>query len=211
MKFNIRNGVRIFFLLLIFALWYLGKVQMWGPLLGISLLLVPFAGRIYCGWVCPIFTTMDIMKPVLKKPLFKVNKQIIQNRYLKILLLLIYGLLLFLFIKTNFFIPFFIFLIPVGVLITYLFGEVFWHRFCFFGMIFSLFSKFSLFGYKLNPNICRKCNACVRKCPNDCIITNKDSYYIDKKHCLICDSCKEICPVSAIDYGNTNRKTNVIN
>ncbi len=201
MQLNVRNSIRLFFLLLIFVLWFIGKGQMWGPLVGLGLLLIPLWGRLYCGWICPIATSIDVMHPLLKKPLFNVGKDILRNRYFQGILVIVYVVVLTTFIKTGFRVPFFIFLIPVGLIITYLFGEIFWHRFCFFGIIYGWVGSFARRGYFLDSGNCTKCRACIKRCPNGCIIEDNDNYQIDNKHCLSCGKCKDKCPPATIQYG----------
>lgn len=174
---------------------------MWGQFLGISLLLIPLWGRIYCGWICPISTTIDIMHPFLKKPLVKINKDIFLNRYLQGLFTIIYVIVLVTFIKTRFVVPFFIFLIPVGLIVTYIFGEVFWHRFCFFGIIYSWIGQFARRGYYLEADNCISCKSCIKGCPSGCIVDDNSDYYIINKHCLSCGKCKDSCPTNSIQYG----------
>jgi len=201
MKLNLRNGIRIFFFFLIFILWFTGRIGMWGPLLLLGLLATPIWGRIYCGWVCPIATSIDILKPFLPKPPLAKRKDLLLDKKVRTIIFLISFLLLITFNKIGFVIPFFIFLIPVGIIFTLLFGEACWHRNCFFGTVYSWFAGISRKGYTFNDQNCSRCGLCKRICPNECIIENTEQeLQIEKKHCLVCGKCREACQTDNIEY-----------
>lgn len=202
MKSDPKNIVRVFFLVLIFALWFLGMPDKWGPFLMLGLLTTPVWGRLYCGYVCPISTSVDILGTFLPAkaavPEHRIaasNPKVVAASFFVSLFLLI------VFIKTNFFIPFFIFMIPAGIIVTYLFGEVCWHRNCFFGTVFSWLGSFSRKGYVLKEAQCGNCGSCSETCPAGCLVINSDNQVnIDKKHCLVCGKCREACPQANIVY-----------
>lgn len=200
MKINLRTRIRITFLALIFVFWFTGNIQFWVPLLGIGLLVIPLWGRIYCGWICPISTSIDLLKPVLTKSVSN-TKKFSSHLYTQIPVVIISFLILMIFIKNDFVIPFFIFLIPVGIIVTYLFSEVTWHRNCFIGVIFSWFSNFARKSYYIDIYNCLGCGSCVVSCPNSSIYVDiNGNYKIDKKHCLTCNKCKTNCPSNSIQY-----------
>lgn len=200
MKFNLRNCIRLFFLLLIFVLWFNGRIHIWGPLLGIGLIFIPFLGRVYCGWVCPVSTAITLSKPTLPRPVWGEYNKLLFNTNVRLLALIISVVLIVVFNKTNFIIPFFILLIPVGVIVTLLFGEAAWHRICFIGTIYSFFGKLSMKGYYFKGENCIQCKVCAKHCPNECIEMEPAPRIINKE-CLICGKCKEVCKKSAIAYG----------
>ena len=53
----------------------------------ITLLSAFILGRFFCGWVCPLGTTLDLFDKILKQP--KVEKKIPQFHYLKFLILIL--------------------------------------------------------------------------------------------------------------------------
>ncbi|HZK18602.1 MAG TPA: 4Fe-4S binding protein [Clostridia bacterium] len=195
---SLRTGIRIFFLVMIFVLWFTGFIEVWGTLLGLSLLLLPFLGRIYCGWACPISTTIDALKTVNDKSVFRPDKKYFPNVFVQILIVALSFFIMRTLLVNDFVVPFFILLIPVGLIVTVLFGEEFWHRYCFIGIIYSWIGRFSRVGYYINQDECTECNVCVDNCSSACIL---DDYVVDKRHCLYCNKCKENCPVGAVKYG----------
>ena len=53
----------------------------------IILLLTPFLGRIFCGWICPLGTTLDLVSRLFKAPNNKISQKWDKLRYLKFALL----------------------------------------------------------------------------------------------------------------------------
>ncbi len=53
--------------------------------------------------------------------------------------------------------------------------------------------------YKIDPNICRGCGICAKKCPNGAIVgERKHNHYIVADKCFRCGACVEFCPFDAI-------------
>lgn len=207
-KINIKSLVRFFFLFLIFILWIFNKIKIWLVLLLIGLLITPFWGRLYCGWVCPIFTTRDIFAPLMKKPMLSKYNYVLENKFLKAIIFIIFILIFFVINKFNLGIPFFILLIPLGLFVTALFGSTKWHRICPFGTIFSLPARFASKGYEVISEDCSKCGLCVKNCVNDCLVFKKDGSIVnDKKDCLACGKCREICPQKNISFQGLENKS----
>ncbi len=52
-----------------------------------------------------------------------------------------------------------------------------------------------LITYRIDPELCKGCGLCAKKCPVDCISGEKKSpYVIDNSKCIKCGSCWEACP-----------------
>ncbi len=80
--------------------------------------------------------------------------------------------------------------LALGILIPH-----FWCRYlCPTGAILEPFRKFSLFGYKMTA-ACTDCGKCDRHCDLE---TRPHEH-----NCTNCGACKPVCPVNAIDLGNT--------
>lgn len=211
MQINLKTLVRLFFLVLIFGLWLTGKITLWSIFLLTGLLATPFLGRIYCGWICPVFTSLDIFAPLLKKPLLKKYGNFLDNKVFKVLIFFLFILLFFLTRKLDFSVPFFIMLIPVGLLFTFLFGSARWHHICPFGTIFSLPARFAKYGYSFSNQGCSKCGLCIKNCENNCLHFDKNrNLYIEKKHCLVCGKCEAVCKQKNISFSKLNQSTKII-
>jgi len=201
MRINLRTIVRLLFLFLIFTLWFINKIEVWLFVLLGGLLITPFLGRVYCGWICPVFTSIDIFSPLIKKPKLQKYNQYFQNKVFKAGIFIFFLLLFFIIKKFDLSVPFFILLIPLGILITVLFGSPQWHRICPFGIIFSLPARFARKGYSLISQDCAKCGLCVKKCPNSCLIFGENrSLNFGREHCLSCGKCKDACPQANISF-----------
>jgi len=54
--------------------------------------------------------------------------------------------------------------------------------------------------YYIEPNLCKKCSLCAKKCPVDCIsgVVGKETYVIDSENCIKCGACMEACKFKAV-------------
>lgn len=204
---NLRNIIRGLFLIIFFTLWITGRAHMWGPVLLLGLIVVPLWGRLYCGYLCPISTTIDILGIIkLPRPLTDKNKNIFFNSKVRTLIFLVSIALLVTTIKTGFPVPFFVILVPIGVIFTYLFSEAAWHRNCFIGVMYSWLGGLSRNGYIIQDSRCSGCGRCEKACPTACLEINLVHKNIDNKHCLICGKCQEACPKENIFYGRIKKR-----
>ncbi|MBQ1476890.1 MAG: 4Fe-4S binding protein [Erysipelotrichaceae bacterium] len=46
---------------------------------------------------------------------------------------------------------------------------------------------------------CIGCGSCAAVCPQNCILSEKIPYVIDRDHCLNCGACQKACPCGAIE------------
>ncbi|MEO3945453.1 NADH-quinone oxidoreductase subunit NuoF [Gorillibacterium sp. CAU 1737] len=57
----------------------------------------------------------------------------------------------------------------------------------------------SLISYTIDPELCRGCSLCARKCPNDAITGKvKEPYVIDTVACIKCGVCFDVCKFKAV-------------
>lgn len=84
------------------------------------------------------------------------------------------------------------------VLLVVIVASVFIYRFlcrfiCPLGAIYSLFSKISLLGVKLDKDKCINCGLCIQGC-------KMDIKHVGDHECIQCGECISVCPVQAISW-----------
>jgi len=54
--------------------------------------------------------------------------------------------------------------------------------------------------YFIEPDLCKKCGLCAKKCPAGCIsgVLGKEAYVIDPTQCIKCGACMETCKFKAV-------------
>ena len=59
----------------------------------------------------------------------------------------------------------------------------------------------NLMVYSIDPEKCRKCSLCSKKCPVDAIhgVGGKEPYVIDTKKCIKCGMCMASCKFGAVE------------
>jgi len=57
----------------------------------------------------------------------------------------------------------------------------------------NLFSE--VISYYIDPDKCKACGICLRRCPEEAIIGDKNQIHvIDQEKCIKCGTCLEVCP-----------------
>lgn len=64
--------------------------------------------------------------------------------------------------------------------------------------LINIVNNFIKFYPDINKEMCKACQACLKKCPNSAITVKFEAIKIDYSKCLSCFCCLEICPHSAI-------------
>ncbi len=182
----------------------------------VSALYIVF-GRAFCGWICPldaIFSSIDKIISKENKKSSKINPIHVSASFL-ILSLIFFQPIFTSYISpvTNFFkviyspflgsISLFIFSFAVLLIIffTDFFGKRFWCRnLCPIGFFYGIFNKISLVKIKINKKACIKCEICKEVCPMSVEIENYDKE-IKSSRCILCGICIEKCEKNALRWG----------
>lgn len=203
MKVKTRKIVQIFFLALFLFLILTGRVEMWMALFLLGILASFIFGRFYCGWICSINTVMGWVTGFKKKHGIK-NRELPEFVKKPITRWLILGLFFAAFVftvRTGKKLPVLPVLFLSSVLLTFFFHEELWHRFlCPYGSILSLSGKLSNKGMIIDGDKCVNCGECAKVCPALSIDKNELQHIINRKDCLICLRCTEVCNPKAISY-----------
>lgn len=203
MKKNIQRLIQIIFLALFIILFLKGKVQAWAVILLLGITASFIFGRFYCGWACSINTVLVGVTWIKKK--LNIKNASIPEFFLKpwvryMPLSLFIAAFLFT-AATGKKLPVLPLLFVIGVLITLIYPEEFWHRYlCPFGMMLSLSSLRAKHGMQINEDLCIGCGACRSVCPATAVEKNGTKYKIHKPDCLVCMKCETRCKKSAICY-----------
>ena len=59
----------------------------------------------------------------------------------------------------------------------------------------------ALLSYSIDPDKCKKCSLCSKKCPTGAIsgIAGKEVFKIDTSKCIKCGACREACHFGAVE------------
>ncbi|WP_017755868.1 NapH/MauN family ferredoxin-type protein [Calidifontibacillus oryziterrae] len=194
------------------------KQIQWGFLGGALIIFAFYAlikGRVFCSWVCPINTLLEMTDkirnyiPLPDKPM---------DRHTKIYIAIITLILSFLIG-----IPVFEIISPIGntmrslvltttiglliVLAIVLYDLVVsrrgWCRYlCPLGGMYQSIGKLGLFRVKFDHNLCLGCDQCRSVCLSDPEILepgiNRITTYVNDADCNLCGKCVDNCPVEAL-------------
>ena len=194
-----------------FQLLVLGKNEQLGApiqiaVIGFSLFifLTFLFGRLFCGHLCPIGTIQEL---AYAAPTKKIR---IRNKTPSVIFRLIFfvvfivlgvffsmGALIYLgfrdFFNLNLASLFFYLFLALVILSTFIYRP-FCRFFCPYGVVLSFASIKSVFKLRRNDN-CNDCKKCEKICP-----TNEASMLDLKQECYLCNRCKDVCHVDAIEY-----------
>lgn len=206
-----------------FPFYVLGTVMVFGVLLG----------RVVCGFLCPFGLVQDLLHK-LPTAKWKVPPELDRPaRWLKYVVLALLVVLLPAMIKPDFGVapPYFCkYLCPAGTLegglplmlknpqlrqaagalfgwkalvlflILALSGKVhrpFCRYLCPLGAFYALFNRFSFYQLELDKKRCVGCGRCEEVCPMEVKVI-KDT---NSPECIRCGKCREVCPTGAISGG----------
>lgn len=186
-------------------------------LLIITMVLVFFSGRSFCGWICPLGTLQGIMDG-LGKRIFGKKTNIPSSRDKKVRFLRYLILILFtigawyggkLLIRpydpwvawmhlSEFNHSIEEFSIGMLILLLLLLFSLFIPRsfcryLCPMGAFLSLLNKLSVNKLRRQAETCNQCTLCDKKCPVGIEVSKEE--IIDKYECISCGECVSVCPI----------------
>lgn len=197
-----RKAVQALFLVVFIALIAAGNNQVWLGLFLLGVLLAMFVGRIYCGWICPINTVIELIIRITKEVGIKRLgvPEVIKKPVFRYGMLAAFIAVMFLVLVSGKKIPVFALLLLLGMGLSIFYHEGLWHRYlCPYGTILTAASSLTKHSLKIDPELCKACGRCTKVCPGEAVI-RCETYLIDKGLCLQCLECITNCPRKAIHY-----------
>jgi len=171
-------------------------------MLVILLLMVWVSNKSICGWGCQLGLLQDLLHraPLPKwKPPFWLSNSVRILAFVALIAGLVLGGLDWIGLIDPFQLFSFNFSLAIGlfsvaVLIASLFVYRPWcHFLCPFGLLGWLVEQVSLFRPRINREVCKECQLCVKACPTNAMA----DFYAGKKihaDCFACGACIEACP-----------------
>jgi polyferredoxin len=186
-----------------------GSVPAWFLLPVATLLLTLLAGRVFCGWLCPLGGLLALINQFKSNAPPVWTKKLLPYRFPWL-----YFLLAVMFLGSGwamYFSPFHLLTeelsrlsllqIPWMLLTVVLLGISIFPRFwcvhiCPTGLLLSLLSRWRMFRAK-PPDACIHCGICESICPTGSADPTNAKTSAD---CLLCGRCSEKCPVGHFDF-----------
>jgi polyferredoxin len=83
-------------------------------------------------------------------------------------------------------------------------GRTFCKTICPVGTTLSLMSRYSVFQFEIDPDLCINCGKCEQECKASCI--NSIEHTVDMSRCVVCLNCTSVCPNKAIRYTASRKR-----
>lgn len=199
------NGVRLLFLGVFLWLMVTEKMVVWLGIFSVSLILALLAGRVFCGWICPMNTVMIPMEWLSKKLHLQRLKEPEWLKSPSIPWIMLVGSIMTMIIlkRAGIDAPILLYMLLLSMIITLFYkSEVFHNRICPFGLLQGFAGKHAQWTHRVSENDCIGCKRCETVCPSRAVavssITRKAM--IDPMLCHQCMNCQEVCPKDAIAY-----------
>ena len=195
----------------------------WYSLVFIAIGLTVFAGRFYCGWLCPFGAILEVLYrlvPIKWKIAGEADRYLKVVKYVNLGILLMIGLLLgnniLAIYLAGIIEPFATFFNLHGDLISWMWlilmlvfssvvSRFYCRYFCPLGAFFALLSglcsllRLRLIKVNLPQDNCKGCRLAQKRCQMGAISYDEEIKRpsIDGNECLMCNTCAAICPVES--------------
>lgn len=83
-------------------------------------------------------------------------------------------------------------------------GRIICNTVCPVGSALSIFSRYSLFHFDIDTDLCINCRKCEHSCKAECI--SMDDHVVDGSRCVACFNCVDACDSGAIRYTHRRKK-----
>lgn len=95
-------------------------------------------------------------------------------------------------------------LFVVVFVVSMLFGRAICNIMCPVGTILGMVSRYSIFQFDIDTDLCTQCRSCEQVCKS-CCIDMKD-HVVDGSRCVVCFNCINVCPNRAIRYTASRKR-----
>lgn len=86
-------------------------------------------------------------------------------------------------------------------------GRLICNTVCPVGATLGVFSRWSLFHFDIDTDLCVNCGMCARVCKASCI--NMQDHVIDGSRCVNCFDCMDVCDTNALRYTTRRKKLSI--
>jgi ferredoxin-type protein NapH len=200
------NWVRGFIFALFVVLMINQKVQLWLGLFLFTLILARWLGRLYCGYICPLNTSMLVaekIKKILKIGELKQPKLLSYKHLSWITLTIMIGFMIFGQVVLKKQPPILPILTVLAFLVALFYHPSFFHNhLCPYNAPLKMFGSKAIFSKHVTDGGCIGCTKCEKVCPSLAIKVDKGSRkaLIDRSLCHQCQECTKVCPTHTISY-----------
>lgn len=202
-----RFWIQLAFLGLFTLILMSGKMVLWLGIFVLSLLIGKVYGRFYCGYICPMNTTMQWAEKVSQRFGWQRGgtPKFLSHKWIPWGVLVLMGVSMILSKRIlKFDMPVLIVLIVISIGLTLRYKqEVFHNHVCPYGALLKATGHSPVYTTQVDYNACIGCHKCEKVCPSGAIQvnTNTRKASVDPSICHQCtDNCAGVCPVNAIAY-----------
>lgn len=94
-------------------------------------------------------------------------------------------------------------ILVITMAVSMMFGRTICNTMCPVGTILGAISRYSIYQFDIDTDLCTQCRKCESVCKSRCI--DMQDHVVDSTRCVVCFNCVSVCPNNALRY-TTNRK-----